>query len=700
MDIEYRPLKSKWEEIRLLELEPASRLHDPLRGILRHAKLHEAYFSALSYVWGQSDKDRSDITIRYERTARQYLTSKLSGSSGSPTYTHSIGSSLSRALRHLRQKYGRIIIWTDALCINQNDNVEKSWQVPLMKSIYSKANEVHAWLGPQYDADANLISNINVAFSLANTVWELAKKTKHAGNLVAENDWLEACFTVASPHQSSDQAQRAWTEFSAELRRIALSNSSIRDGLASFKALSKNDYWARMWILQETGRASRLTFHYGLQHLSHRRVLLALGLANSLRNIPESSLITVQLNGFDTRFLGCLTARTTCAQKRSLRDVLEGAYFSPPPLHQASNIKDLIYARLGLADNPEEIQVDYRLSIAEVFTAASHFLLIKGFMAPLVTFKPYRFQQWLSNDTLPSWAYDWSKKGLNFFDRFCAALDTTQQVSITSYRNAKFKQVLSMTGISIGNVLTTKERFSTTVLSAGLHKGTIAKGSLRVELETVSKEKKETLTQMIKNEYRRLGLDILDVDIEPLFSYYSLPFASFWCWWLHWVASLLGMIEETQLHHPDRGPSENNVAELLFREDSQVPTITAKMSRFGTRAALLALVDYQRWLDLLLSGDHEQIDSEDGMAVQVAESLFRSAWGMRPAVLDTGRLGYVPEDTKPQDEIVIFHGVKAPLVIRGITKDAYKIIGPAHVCGVMYGKLMDAALPSYTYKLV
>ncbi|KAF2034879.1 hypothetical protein EK21DRAFT_55691, partial [Setomelanomma holmii] len=114
----YRPLRETHEEIRLLDLQPAARLDDPLRGTLRHAKLHDAY-CALSYVWGQHVGDKSNIAIN----------------------------SLAAALRHLRQKYGRITIWTDALCIDQMNKDEKSWQVPLMKSIYSEAKEVHAWLG-------------------------------------------------------------------------------------------------------------------------------------------------------------------------------------------------------------------------------------------------------------------------------------------------------------------------------------------------------------------------------------------------------------------------------------------------------------------------------------------------------------------------------------------------------------------------
>ena len=118
MSIVYRPLREKYEEIRLLDLEPAARLDDPLRGTLRHAQLRKTSYFTLSYVWGQSARGRSDIAVRYERTARQYLSSKLHGNSSTPTYIQSIGSSLAEALRPLRQKYGRITIWADALCIS------------------------------------------------------------------------------------------------------------------------------------------------------------------------------------------------------------------------------------------------------------------------------------------------------------------------------------------------------------------------------------------------------------------------------------------------------------------------------------------------------------------------------------------------------------------------------------------------------
>ncbi|KAF2830114.1 hypothetical protein CC86DRAFT_180711, partial [Ophiobolus disseminans] len=51
------------------------------------------------------------------------------------------------ALKYLRAKLGGFTIWGDAVCINQNDEWEKSGQLPLMGDIYTKAESVFLWLG-------------------------------------------------------------------------------------------------------------------------------------------------------------------------------------------------------------------------------------------------------------------------------------------------------------------------------------------------------------------------------------------------------------------------------------------------------------------------------------------------------------------------------------------------------------------------
>ncbi len=323
-------------------------------------------------------------------------------------------------------------------------------------------------------------------------------------------------------------------------------------------------------------------------------------------------------------------------------------------------------------------------------------------MGLLVTFRPYKFQQGIPADSLPSWAYDWSKKGLNTFDKYDAARGTSQRVTITPDMDTKFKLVLTMKGISIGHVSIVKKRFSATVTELGLEKGLIVEGSLRAVSEPLSEQKRQTLTHNINLAYQRLGIDFPEADLSSLFSHRSLPFASFWCWWVHWVASLIQIISDAEAQHQNRTSLDNNIAELLFRELPRELDSIPNIRQFGTRAGLLALVDYQRWSNIFLSREHEynSAAARDSEAVFFADALFRSAWGMRPAVLDTGRVGYVPEDTKAGDQVVIFYGVKAPLVIRRTEKDMYRIVGPAHVCGVMYGRVVDAEVSGEAFKLV
>jgi hypothetical protein len=71
---------------------------------------------------------------------------------------------LHEALRQLRRasqdKY--LFIWVDALCINQNDEVEKQEQVLKMAQIYRNAASVCIWLGS--DVSDNNVSDMAMKF--------------------------------------------------------------------------------------------------------------------------------------------------------------------------------------------------------------------------------------------------------------------------------------------------------------------------------------------------------------------------------------------------------------------------------------------------------------------------------------------------------------------------------------------------------
>jgi hypothetical protein len=122
----------------------------PIEGVLHVANLHEdppPKFSALSYVWGEQLPPAESETI--------------STTDGSTPVTENCH----RALRDLRKKLGGFTIWIDAVCINQNDTIEKQDQISLMKEVYTKAAKVYVWLGesdPATDKAMKYLSKVGL----------------------------------------------------------------------------------------------------------------------------------------------------------------------------------------------------------------------------------------------------------------------------------------------------------------------------------------------------------------------------------------------------------------------------------------------------------------------------------------------------------------------------------------------------------
>lgn len=86
-------------------------------------------YEALSYAWGGAKPP--------------FLESGIIEGSILP-----ISSALSTALRHLRKSSEERLLWIDAICINQNDEKERSAQVNFMGEIYACAKRVVVWIGP------------------------------------------------------------------------------------------------------------------------------------------------------------------------------------------------------------------------------------------------------------------------------------------------------------------------------------------------------------------------------------------------------------------------------------------------------------------------------------------------------------------------------------------------------------------------
>lgn len=126
----HRPLKNDADEIRLLWVRPSVHKDEPIFCELQTHKLSKRpEYVALSYAWGP----------------REYCEIILDG------VPFKVTNNLRAAMRSFQASKEQML-WADAVCIDQDNNVEKSRQIPLMHRIYSQAKFVLISLG---DAGSN-----------------------------------------------------------------------------------------------------------------------------------------------------------------------------------------------------------------------------------------------------------------------------------------------------------------------------------------------------------------------------------------------------------------------------------------------------------------------------------------------------------------------------------------------------------------
>ncbi|KAF1957119.1 ankyrin [Byssothecium circinans] len=131
----YNSLPRGNKDIRLLRLLPNKKETATLQCQLFNYSLEpdSHQYDALSYVWGDPNET---LPILIDENVF-YITENLHA-----------------ALLRIRDHSLERIIWVDAVCINQDDEEEKGYQIQYMARIYGQANRVIVWLGKEED-DSN-----------------------------------------------------------------------------------------------------------------------------------------------------------------------------------------------------------------------------------------------------------------------------------------------------------------------------------------------------------------------------------------------------------------------------------------------------------------------------------------------------------------------------------------------------------------
>jgi hypothetical protein len=74
-----------------------------------------------------------------------------------------VAPNVAAAMRQLRSSCTPQVLWIDVICIDQISNVEKNHQVALMGRIYSLAQSVIVWLGPEFPSSQSIMESMSLA---------------------------------------------------------------------------------------------------------------------------------------------------------------------------------------------------------------------------------------------------------------------------------------------------------------------------------------------------------------------------------------------------------------------------------------------------------------------------------------------------------------------------------------------------------
>lgn len=228
-----------------------------------------------------------------------------------------VSTNLEAALRSSALVVGNCI-WVDAICINQKDLHEKSYQVRMMGQIYSRATRVIAWLGVE-------APHSHAAAGLVNKITDLGiRERRH----IRQED------TVDRERYRSLILHRAFDEVLAKLHRP----SKVMEGLAE---LLNRSYWERVWIIQEVSKASVVVVRCG-QLVMDLHTLLCLRIFCGQLSIRTRTLLAAisEFRAQELRNHGRMSLVQALITSRA---------------SVSTDERDKVYALLGLAGDSEEL---------------------------------------------------------------------------------------------------------------------------------------------------------------------------------------------------------------------------------------------------------------------------------------------------------------------------------------------------------
>jgi hypothetical protein len=379
----YDPLPhGQW--VRFIRVLPGER-DDPVSVELFCCSLDKApSYEAISYVWGDPT-DQKEIICNKK--------------------SHLITRNLYSALQIFRLKDQPRVLWADAVCIDQNNDMERGHQVNFMGAIFCNAEKVLAWLGESGSDEA-----------------KVARGFEYMNEVVSY--FLENADQIRSNYPPNSQQ--------TDVRRIVRAiNFKPQDDSSNLRAVDfvfRNSYFKRVWILQEVMFGRTVDVYYGDIFMA----LSTLVTYNSINSIKKDANHRLRFGGrvsdafwyiwstspaqdtwvTENTLLPEYAAYIRRKRVTSFSDIVDtGRKF------EASDKRDYIYAFLGHPtakigqDEKLILDADYSIDIPQLNVIYSTQMVVKtGTLVHLETmYHPNREALELDSPLL-SWVRDWNPK--------------------------------------------------------------------------------------------------------------------------------------------------------------------------------------------------------------------------------------------------------------------------------------------------
>jgi hypothetical protein len=267
----------------------------------------EGVYSALSYEWGPDEPPYYWIQLnkRYLRVRKNLY------------------SFLRAAHLTLSKRESGGYLWVDAICIDQENTLERGHQVRQMAEIYSRAKSVLAWLGPYVSKDIEAASGD--LLQLGQVAEDLVTSKKQIFN---------------------------WDSFLEKAGNLFHDRSKA---FLAFAEICKTTYWTRMWIFQEILSAKKAWLILG-DHWFSWEMVERLFYSSNIFEEEVSNNPTMQI----VEELSKTLFRNRC--RRSICDTVNAFRHGI-----CSDSRDRVFAILGLVQSGKWFPVTYSSTKEELF---------------------------------------------------------------------------------------------------------------------------------------------------------------------------------------------------------------------------------------------------------------------------------------------------------------------------------------------